>query len=179
MKLLRILLATLLVVLALTLAYGLSPIRPVRELFTYTTIDAPRQQVWQVLTNFSAYSQWNPFYTEIDGRCIQGAGLKVKMQMEERTLTYKPTIQSVTPQGELVWSEQLVFPGLFDGQHRFVLESTDSGQTRFVQHDTYSGALVPLLMNVYSAQAENGFRRMNDALKKRSEQEFAGNAQLQ
>jgi hypothetical protein len=173
MKLLQILLIVVLIVAGLTLVYGLSPIHPVRELFTYTTIDAPRQQVWQVLTNFGAYQQWNPFYTEVDGKCIPGEHLHVRMQMEERSVTYAPVVQSVTPQSEMVWSEHLIFPGLLDGQHRFLLESNDSGQTRFVQHDTYSGALVPILMDLYQAQAENGFRRMNDALKKRVEQELA------
>jgi hypothetical protein len=178
MKVLKVLLIIVLVIFGLMLAYGLSPIHPVRELFTYTTIDAPRPQVWQVLTNFAAYSQWNPFYTEIEGQCIQGARLHVKVQLEERSLTFTPDVKTLVPQSEMAWSEQLVVPGLLDGQHRFVLESNDSGQTRFVQHDTYSGALVPILMDLYQAQAENGFRRMNDALKKRVEQESALGAPL-
>jgi hypothetical protein len=178
MKFLKTLLASGLLLLGLTMVYGVSPIHPVREVFTFTTIDASKQQVWQVLTNFGAYPLWNPLYTEIDGKCLTGARLHVKVQMEERTLTYATELQTLAPEREMVWSEQLVLPGLFDGVHRFVLESTDAGQTRFVQHDRYSGALAPLLMNIYQAQAEAGFRRMNDALKKRAEQESAVNAQL-
>jgi hypothetical protein len=178
MKVVKVVLLSALVVLGLTLVYGISPIRPVREVFTFTTIDAPKQQVWQVLTNFSAYRQWNPFYTEIDGTCLVGARIHVQVQMEERILTYAPQIETVAPQSELAWTEQLILPGLFDGEHRFVLENTDGGQTRFVQHDRYSGALVPLLMKLYQPQAESGFRRMNDALKKRVEQESSINAQL-
>jgi hypothetical protein len=163
--------------LGLTMIYGLSPIRPVREVFTYTTIDAPKEQVWQVLTNFNAYRQWNPFFTDIEGKCLEGARIHVQVQMEERTLNYAPEIQTVAPQGELAWSEQMMLPGLLDGEHRFVLESTDNGQTRFVQHDRYSGALVPLLMKLYQEETESGFRHMNDALKKRAEQETPVNAQ--
>lgn len=178
MKALKLVLLSVLMVLGLTMLYGVSPISPVREVFTFTTIDASRQQVWQVLTNFSAYRQWNPFYTEIDGKCVEGAHLHVQVHMEEHTLTYTTQIQTVAAQNELAWNEQLILPGLFDGEHRFVLESTDSGQTRFVQHDRYTGALVPLLMHLYEAQAEAGFRSMNDALKKRAELESSANAQL-
>jgi hypothetical protein len=178
MKVLKIVLFSVLVILGLTLVYGVSAVRPVREVFTFTTIDAPKQQVWDVLTNFSAYRQWNPFYTEIEGKCLAGTRIHVQVQMAERTLTFSPEIRTVVPQGELVWNEQFILPGLFDGEHRFVLESTDGGQTRFVQHDRYSGALVPLMMQLYQGQAEAGFRRMNDALKKRVEQENVGNAQL-
>jgi len=33
---------------------------------TSVEIDAPKQLVWDVLTEFSAYPEWNP-YTEIEG----------------------------------------------------------------------------------------------------------------
>jgi hypothetical protein len=173
MKFLKIALVAVVLVLVLAVIYGMSPIRPDREVFTFTMIDAPKEQVWQVLTNFGAYRQWNPLFTEIDGKCVAGARINVQVRMDERTMTYTPTIKSVKPQAELAWSEQLIVPGIFDGEHRFQLESTDNGQTRFVQHDHYSGALVPLLMEMYEAQAESGFRRMNDALKKRAEQAAA------
>jgi len=178
MKALKLILLSVLMVLGLTMLYGVSRVSPVREVFTFTTINAPRQQVWQVLTNFSAYLQWNPIYTEIDGKCVAGAHLRVHVHMQEHTLTYTTQIHTVAAQNELAWSERLILPGLFDGEHRFLLESTDSGQTRFVQHDRYTGALVPLLMHLYEAQAEAGCRSMNDALKKRAEQESLANAQL-
>jgi hypothetical protein len=177
MKLLKFVLLSVLIVLGLAMAYGISPMRPVRDVFTFTTIDAPKQKVWQVLTNFDAYRQWNPFYTQVEGKCLAGTKLRIQVQMQEHTLFYSPEIETVTPQAELAWHERLILPGLFDGEHRFELESNDAGQTRFVQHDRYSGTLVPLLMNLYQAEAETGFRRMNDALKKRAEQESALDAQ--
>ena len=177
MKAAKAILATVLMILGVTMLFGVSPIRPVRDIFTYTTIEAPKQQVWQVLTNFSDYGQWNPFYTAIEGKCLAGERIHVQVQMADRTLTYMPKIETVALQSELAWNEQPIVPGLFDGEHRFMLESTDGGQTRFVQHDRYSGALVPLFMELYQAEAETGFRRMNDALKKRAE-ETSGNTQL-
>ncbi len=174
MRALKVVLYSTLVILGLAFLYGISPIRPVREVFGFTTIDAPKQQVWRVLTNFNAYPQWNPFYTQIDGACLAGSHLHVQVQLAARTWNYAPDIKTVVPAGELVWSEPLIVPGFFDSEQQFVLESTDSGQTRFVQHSRYSGALVPLLMGLYEAETEAGFRRMDEALKKRAEKETTG-----
>ena len=107
----------------------------------------------------------------IDGTCAAGSEIHLQVQLAERSLTYTSKIQTVTAPSELAWREEVLVPGLLDGEHRFALETTDSGQTRFVQHDTYSGALVPLVMGLYQAQAEFCFRRMNNALKKRAEQQ--------
>jgi hypothetical protein len=174
MKSLKVVLYSALVILGLAFLYGNSPIRPVREVFAFTTIDAPKQQVWRVLTNFNAYPQWNPFYTQIEGQCLSGSQIHVQVQLAEHTWNYAPEIKRVAPADELVWSEPLLVPGFFDSEQQFMLESTDSGQTRFVQHSRYSGALVPLLMGLYQAETEAGFRRMNDALKKRVEKEATG-----
>lgn len=177
MKALKFIVIAMLMVVATAVLYGISPIRPVREVFTFTTIDAPDQQVWPVLTNFGAYRQWNPFFTEIDGRCVTGERLHVQAQMQDRTIRFSPVLRKVSPSEELDWSERSVLPGLFDGRHQFVLERMDGGQTRLVQHATYSGALAPLLMDFYESDIENGFRKVNEAIKKRVEQNISSEIQ--
>lgn len=177
MKFWKILLCSAVVLLGLVFLSQYSGIRPVREVFTFTVIDAPKPQVWRVLTDFGAYPQWNPFYTDIDGPCLPGSRLHIHVKLSEHTLSYSPRVLTVTPPDELAWKEQLLFKGLFYGEHHFSLETTEGGQTRLVQHDRYSGALVPLLTRMYQPQIENGFRRMNNALKKRAEQQGALAAQ--
>ena len=43
---------------------------------TTVDIDAPRQLVWDVLTDFAAYHEWNP-YTRIKGTAQVGTKLTV------------------------------------------------------------------------------------------------------
>lgn len=179
MKVLKFFVGAVLMVIGLAVLYGISPIGPVREVLTFITIDAPEQQVWPVLANFGAYRQWNPFFTEVDGRCATGEHLRMQVQMQDRTIQFSPVVRKVSPAEELDWSEHSILPGLFDGRHQFVLERMDTGQTRLVQHAIYSGAFAPLLMDLYESDIESGFRRVNDAVKKRVEQNDSSDIQIQ
>lgn len=170
MKTLRRLATTVLVVCVLALLYGLSPLRPVREILTVTTIDAPPAQVWQTLTAFDHYGQWNPLYPTVDGRRLVGERLQVEVRMSDRSYRFRPTLARLDEPRSMEWSEHLLLPGLYDGRHRFLLEPIEGGGTRFVQHEIYSGALAPLMLSLYGAPIEDSFRLMNEALKKRVEQ---------
>ncbi|HWC70427.1 MAG TPA: SRPBCC family protein [Actinomycetota bacterium] len=50
-----------------------------RELRTEIEIDAPPEQVWQVLTDFGAYPDWNPFIRSIEGEPQVGSRLNVRI----------------------------------------------------------------------------------------------------
>ena len=50
-----------------------------RRIDTETLIQAPPQRVWSVLTDFAAYSQWNPFIVSITG-IILWSSLKGRAQ---------------------------------------------------------------------------------------------------
>ena len=51
-------------------------------------IEAPAATVWQVLTDFAAYGQWNPFVPEC--RCELKPGGAIEMQVQ---LMAKPQFQ--------------------------------------------------------------------------------------
>lgn len=51
-----------------------------KELTTTIDIEASPQTIWQILTDFSAFEQWNPFIQSISGRMVQGTKLEVHIQ---------------------------------------------------------------------------------------------------
>jgi hypothetical protein len=63
-----------------------------------------------------------------------------------------------------------VIPGLFDGEHSFVIEPITPGKVRFIQKEKYTGILVPLLSHTLDKDIKRGFNEMNKALKQRAEQ---------
>jgi hypothetical protein len=84
-------------------------------------------------------------------------------------MTIQPTILAVRPERELRWIGRLFIPGVFDGEHSFVIEPQGESRMRFVQSETFRGILVPFsgaLLN----DTEASFREMNQALKERAEQ---------
>lgn len=51
-----------------------------KELVSEIEIEAPADKVWQILTDFRKYSEWNPFITQINGELKKGAKLEVHLQ---------------------------------------------------------------------------------------------------
>ena len=47
---------------------------------TITEIDAPAEVVWQIITDFERYPEWNPFITELHGPVHEGARLRAHVR---------------------------------------------------------------------------------------------------
>jgi hypothetical protein len=142
----------------------------VRELRREIEIDAPPERVWQVVTDFAAYPDWNPFIRRIGGELREGARLEVRIEPRGgRGMTFKPTVRAVEPNRELRWLGRLLAPGLFDGEHSLRVEPLEGDRSRFVQSERFSGVLVGLGKGTL-AKTEAGFEEMNVALKQRAEQ---------
>lgn len=97
-----------------------------------------------MLTDFSAYPNWNPFIRSIQGEPSIGSRLKVRIEPPgARGMTVRPTVRALQPARELRWLGRL-------------------------QSERFRGLLVGLLTRTLAA-TERGFAQMNDALKRRVE----------
>jgi hypothetical protein len=144
----------------------------VRELQTEVEIAAPAERVWQLLTDFQGYPQWNPFILSIAGVAEPGTRLAVNIQPPGgKAMTFRPVVLQATAPRELRWMGRLLVPGLFDGEHAFRIERLDGQRIRFVQHERFSGLLVPALWRRVGTDTERGFNAMNAALKRVAEQQ--------
>lgn len=136
---------------------------------THIDIDASAERVWAVLTDFPSMPSWNPFIKSIAGDLKPGSRLSVRIAPPGKSaMGFKPTVKVVVPGRELRWLGHLLVPGLFDGEHSFVLQPLDARRTRFTHAERFSGLLVGPLRRSLSA-TEAGFRLMNEALKQRAE----------
>jgi hypothetical protein len=135
------------------------------ELSHEIEIDAPPDEVWRVLADTERYGEWNPFVTSLRGELREGAKLEVRIAPPGgKAMTFRPTVLTAVPARELRWLGRLLVPGVFDGEHRFVLEPLADGRTRFVQSERFGGILVPLLRTTLS-KTRLGFQHMNEALR--------------
>jgi hypothetical protein len=119
-----------------------------------------------VLADLPAYGEWNPFIKKIAGEPRAGTKLEVRMEPEgERAMTFRPTVLTVEPGRELKWLGHLLVPGIFDGEHRWLIEEIEPGRVRFTQSERFGGILVPLLWKkLRDGGTAKGFRAMNEAL---------------
>ncbi len=142
-----------------------------RELITEIIICAPRATVWSVLTNFSAYTDWNPFIISSAGQATVGTQLVNKMQQGEKTFTFKPKVTAVVEAEHLEWLGHLFIPGLFDGRHYFRLEEVDAHTTKLIHGEYFSGLLSGIILKRIEDDTRHGYILMNRALKQRAEQQ--------
>ena len=140
-----------------------------KELRTEIEFDGTPEEVWAVLADLPAYAEWNPFIVKIDGEPRAGSKLEVRMEPEgERAMTFRPTVLEAEPGRELRWLGHLGVPGIFDGEHRWLIEEAGPGRVRFTQSERFGGILVPLLWKkLRDGGTAKGFRAMNEALARR------------
>lgn len=136
---------------------------------TQTDIAASADAVWEVLTDFASYEQWNPFM-RIEGVAETGSKLVVHMSAGgEHGMTFRPKVLSAIPGRELRWLGTLGFHGIADGEHYFVLTPNDDGTTHLDHGERFSGALVALAKGSAEKNGDNGYDAFSQALKQRVE----------
>jgi hypothetical protein len=132
-------------------------------------INAPVERVWGILTDFAAYPKWNPFIVSIQGEQRAGGRLLVSIRPPgHEAMSFKPKVVRFESGDELRWLGHVGLPKVFDGEHVHQVESLSGGRTKYTQSETFRGILVPFLGGTITS-AENGFREMCKALKKRAE----------
>ena len=137
---------------------------------TEIDIDAPVERVWQVLTDFASFPQWNPFIRAIEGELCPGSRLKMTTQFfNSRQMNFRSRVLRVEPNRELRWLGHFLLPYIFDGEHIFLLEPIEPGRSRLVHDEIFSGLLVPLFSKRLNRETRQGFEDMNRALKARAE----------
>lgn len=140
-----------------------------KELRTQIEIEATPDRVWEIVADFAAYPEWNPFIRTIQGQAAAGSKLEVRIEPPGgRAMTFKPTVLEAAPRRELRWLGRVLVPGLFDGEHSLRIEPIGDSRVRFVQAERFSGVLVPLFGKSLE-KTQRGFTAMNEALKRRAE----------
>ncbi|MBN9216218.1 MAG: hypothetical protein ABS62_04870 [Microbacterium sp. SCN 70-200] len=130
-------------------------------------MDASPADLWSVLTDFEAYPEWNPSLLGMRG--TPAVGEVLSFRTAEDGFDIKPTVLAATPGRELRWEGHLVVVGLFDGEHRFVLEELPSGGTRLTQSESFRGILIPFMAAWLDENTLGEFEAMNASLKERTE----------
>ena len=107
-----------------------------KEIRTEIQINATPQKVWDILTTFENYPNWNPFITKLEGNVKAGNKIVVEISPPDaKKRTFKPKVLVFEPQKELRWIGRLILPGIFDGEHVLELIDNDNGTTTFVQRE--------------------------------------------
>ncbi len=136
-----------------------------KQIKTSITINASKEKIWKILTDFENYQQWNSFIKSVTGNVSVGNTINIKLQ----GMTFKPVVLTFVENSELKWLGHLWFKGIFDGEHKFKLTDNGNGTTNFEQSENFSGVLVKLFSKSLDKNTKTGFEQMNKELKIRAE----------
>lgn len=149
------------------------------EIYTDIEIATKAEKVWQILINFNDYSNWNPFLTKVEGKAQAGTKITIHVQAPGlKSMTFNPTIVKVEENRELRWIGKFFLPGVFDGEHIFMIEELESNRVRFIQKECYTGLLIPLMADKLNNNTRSGFELMNQAVKKLAESSVVMSAEF-
>jgi len=140
-----------------------------KRIKTEIIINASKEKLWVLLTNFSGYPHWNPFIKSIEGELQQGARLTNRLQNGDKTMVFKPIVQEVIPFHAFSWLGSLWIKGLFDGRHYFSIEEIAPNQVKLIHGEDFSGILSTAILKKIGDETRNNFVAMNQALKQLAE----------
>ena len=140
------------------------------EVMTEIEINATPQRVWEVLTDFSAFPQWNPMIRWAKGEVRQGVRLTVRFKPAgSRGYIFTPKLIIVDPHRQLRWLGNLWIPKLLDLEHYWIIEPVTKEKVRLIHGTLIYGLLTPLSWKIFDRKSRVPFEEMNCAHKQRAE----------
>lgn len=134
-------------------------------------IEASAEKIYDILTDFKYYGEWNPLVRKVSGRPIVGQKLNIVITMDGESTQKMETEVVVNDRNRhLRWVGIFFFTWLFRGEHFFMIEPQNSSHTCIFRHgEKLTGILVPLLRWFYGEKLPRAYANMNSAIKMRAE----------
>lgn len=133
---------------------------------TEIEIRATPEAVWEALTDFPRYPDWNPFLPRAEGKAVEGTVLDVRIEPPGlKPCNQRLKVLEVLPLRRLRWLGHWWLPGMMDGDHVFKIEHLEPTRVQLVQAETFRGILTPFLAPWLKRNLPAGFEAMNQALK--------------
>ncbi len=141
-----------------------------KEIYTEIEIQSTPEKIWDILTDFDNYPEWNPFIISIRGKLILNSQLFVYLKNpDSKPMQFQPKVVKIVKNESFSWIGRLFFKGIFDGHHQFELTSKSKNTTLFIHKEQFSGILVSLFWNKLQNETKPAFIEMNTALKIKAE----------
>jgi len=131
-------------------------------------IAAPPELVWQVITDFSAYGEWNPFVTACDTELHEGAPISMTVVLGENIRDQVEFVSQVIP-GELFEYRMKPVGPLLHSYRQHEVMCLGDGSTRYRSTFELNGWISGLVGLSLGSALRDGFQGMTDSLVSRSE----------
>ena len=135
-----------------------------RSVHSTITINATPNQVWEVITNTSQYSEWNSVMNLHEGDIKEGSLVKYRFTQEEGKFYDIPSkVKKITPSALLNQGGGTF--GVITFDHKYILEEK-KGKTVLTIHEDYHVVFVPFWN---PEPVRKAYYRLNKDIKNRVE----------
>jgi hypothetical protein len=139
-------------------------------------ITAPVNVVWEVITGFGDYGEWNSFTPACDAQLQPGAPITMTVKLGRRVIRQTESVSEVVPQSLFEYRMKPLGPFLRSyRQHR--ITAAGPNDTQYQSVFVLYGWLSPIVGWLMAKDLAAGFERMSGELKKRAESVAAKRAQ--
>jgi hypothetical protein len=133
-------------------------------------INAPATRVWEVLTDFRSYPQWNPQIPWASGSIEDGARIHLRLALPGRpAMDLSAVIEQARPCELLTWRGHVGAPWFFEGYRKFEIQPIAAARVRVTHVEDVHGLAAPVFAVVMGGPVARSQRALNDALRARAE----------
>ncbi len=132
-------------------------------------IEASAARVWDVLSDFDRYAEWNPLFPFAEGSLANGSRVKLTLKPPfGRRVELRGRIVRAETGRELVLRARAPVPGVCRCRSEFRIEP-EAEAVRLHHSEVYGGGLLPLIAGRQGLKMREGCFALNLAVKRRAE----------
>lgn len=140
-----------------------------RDYSASVDIDAPAEQVWDVVTDFKSYQSWNPLLSSVEGELTVGGKLRVKPAFAP--MAVPATVTVVDKPNHFEWEDHVPL-SLLTPVFSVHLLPLANNRTRVIIAESFTGPLLPILGRRLDQQMPPLYEAMGKGLAEQVKQRF-------
>lgn len=134
-----------------------------------TGVRAPAEVVWEVISDFAAWTAWNPVHPRIEGEMRIGTPLKLDLALDDGPAkAVEAVVQDWVPYEQLHWRTKRLNGFVTAIRYLEIERMSDVGST-FSNGELFMGPLVRLVSRDERRRLKAAYARMGEAVRDRAE----------
>ena len=133
-------------------------------------IEAPREKVWKIITDFKSYSKWNSILYMVKNDQLEvGKKFHVTIHDKGKDSKFYATTLSKEENQSFSAQQKVIGKWFFSATHYFIIDNTaQQNQIKFIQKWHLTGIMSKLFRKLIFKQLAL-FKKMNEELKTHAE----------
>lgn len=133
-------------------------------------VAAPATTVWEVVTDFARYGEWNPFVVGCASTLEVGSAIDMRVHVfDSFAQPQRETIFEHVPGQRFCYGLAGNALGALSSRRSHEVRSQGGRRATYCSHFELSGWLSPLVRGLFGRNLERGFHKMTLAIGKRAE----------